>query len=84
MISMAAFGSLNRELLPALTEHEEQMDDMKKTLSDQHFTRLAEGLCSLEVSPYYFSTVTGLERVADHIVNVGFSIQSPVGNMEDE
>ena len=84
VISMAAFGSLNRELLPALTEHEEQMDDMKKTLSDQHFTRLAEGLCSLEVSPYYFSTVTGLERVADHIVNVGFSIQSPVGNMEDE
>lgn len=84
VISVAAFGSLNKDLLPALTEHEDQMDDMKKSLSDQHFTRLAEGLCSLEVSPYYFSTVAGLERVADHIVNVGFSIQSPVGNMEDE
>ena len=84
MISVAAFGSLNKDLLPALTEHEDQMDDMKKSLSDQHFTRLAEGLCSLEVSPYYFSTVAGLERVADHIVNVGFSIQNPVGNTEND
>jgi len=84
LISAAAFGSMNKDLLPALTEHEEQMDDMKKNLSAQHFTRLSEGLCSLEVSPYYISTVAGLERVGDHIVNVGFSIQSPVGNQETE
>jgi phosphate:Na+ symporter len=83
-LSAAAFGSLNKELLPALAEYEDQMDDMKKELSTQHFTRLAEGLCSLEVSPYYFSAIAGLERVADHIVNVGFSIQSPVGNQKEE
>lgn len=83
-ISAAAFGSLNRDLLPALDQLEEQMDELKKSLSAQHFTRLAEGKCSLEVSPYYFSTVAGLERVADHIVNVGFSIQSPVGNTEND
>lgn len=83
-ISAAAFGSLNKDLLPALDQLEEQMDELKKSLSAQHFTRLAEGKCSLEVSPYYFSTVAGLERVADHIVNVGFSIQSPVGNTEND
>ena len=60
------------------------MDELKKSLSAQHFTRLAEGKCSLEVRPYYFSTVAGRERVADHIVNVGFSIQSPVGNTEND
>ena len=83
-ISAAAFGSLNKDLLPALDQLEEQMDELKKSLSAQHFTRLAEGKCSLEVSPYYFSTVAGLERVADHIVNVGFSIQNPVGNTESD
>ena len=83
-ISAAAFGSLNKDLLPGLGVLEDEMDDMKKDLSAQHFNRLAEGQCSLEVSPYYFSTVAGLERVADHIVNVGFSIQSPVGNMEND
>ena len=83
-ISAAAFGSLNKDLLPALDQLEEQMDELKKSLSAQHFTRLAEGKCSLEVSPYYFSTVAGLERVADHIVNVGFSIQNPVGNTEND
>ena len=83
-LSAAAFGSLNKDLLPALGQLEDEMDDMKKDLSAQHFNRLAEGKCSLEVSPYYFSTVAGLERVGDHIVNVGFSIQSPVGNQENE
>ena len=83
-ISTAAFVSLDKELLPELEAREEQMDDMKKSLSAQHFTRLAEGKCTLEVSPYYFSTVAGLERVADHIVNIGFSIQNPVGNTEND
>jgi len=83
-VSTAAFVSLNTDLLPSLAALEDQMDAMKKELSSQHFSRLAEGLCSLDVSPYYVSTVAGLERVGDHIVNVGFSIQSPVGNQENE
>ena len=28
----------------------------------------------------YTSAITGLERVADHIVNVGYSICNPVGD----
>ena len=53
-------------------------------VAGQHFSRLSEGNCSLEVSPYYTSTITGLERVADHIVNVGYSICNPVGDDKDD
>ena len=58
----------------------DEVDRMKKELTANHFSRLAEGNCSMEVSPYYSSAVLGLERVADHLVNVGFSIVDPVGD----
>ena len=36
------------------------------------------------MSPYYSSVVVGLERVADHLVNVGYSIVSPIGSQKEE
>ena len=82
MISIAkdAFDAENPEHLPTLAALENQTDEMKRAFSAKHFSRLSEGNCSLEVSPYYTSTITGLERVADHIVNVGYSICNPVGD----
>ena len=82
-ISKDAFDSLNKEGLPTLTALENEVDGMKKELTAGHFTRLAEGSCKMEVSPYYSSAVAGLERVADHLVNVGYSIVSPVGSQKD-
>ncbi len=79
-ISKDAFDNLNKEELPELTRLEETVDAMKKELTASHFARLAEGNCSMEVSPYYSSVVAGLERVADHLVNVGYSICNPVGD----
>lgn len=82
MLSIAqdAFDTEKPDQLPALAELEKQTDEMKRTFSAKHFSRLSEGNCSLEVSPYYISTITGLERVADHLVNVGYSICNPVGD----
>ena len=82
MIAIAkdAFDAENPDRLPRLAELENQTDEMKRVFSAKHFSRLSEGNCSLEVSPYYTSTITGLERVADHIVNVGYSICNPVGD----
>lgn len=82
-ISMDAFHNLNTEKLPTLTTLENEVDGMKKSLIANHFTRLAEGGCNTEASPYFSSTVAGLERVADHLVNVGFSIVSPIGSQKD-
>ena len=83
MIAKDAFDNLNMTDLPKLASLEDEVDRMKKELSASHFTRLAEGDCSIEVSPYYSSAVAGLERVADHLVNVGYSIVSPVGSQKD-
>ena len=81
-ISKDAFEKLNKSRLSLLTEMENSVDDMKKDLTASHYTRLAEGNCSMEVSPYYSSAILGLERVADHLVNVGYSIINPVGSQK--
>lgn len=82
-ISKDAFDNLNRSELPELEVLEDEIDGMKKRLTASHFARLADGDCSMEVSPYYSSAVAGLERVADHLVNIGFSIVNPVGSQKE-
>ena len=81
-VAKDAFEHNNFARLPELTVFEDRVDDMKKALTAQHYTRLAEGSCSVTHSPYYTSTVMGLERVADHLVNVGYSIQNPTGSQK--
>ena len=85
MLSIAkdAFDTEHPDHLPELTAVENQTDEMKRVFSAMHFSRLSEGHCSLEVSPYFTSAITGLERVADHIVNVGYSICNPTGDDND-
>ena len=83
-IARDAFENLNKDRLPQLDELENSVDAMKKSLIAKHFARLAEGNCSVDVSPYYSSTIVGLERVADHLVNVGYSIVDPTGEQINE
>ena len=82
IISKDAFDNLNKAELSMLTVLEDEIDQMKKELTASHFARLTEGNCNIEVSPYYSSTVVGLERVADHLVNIGFSIVNPIGSQK--
>ncbi len=86
MLALAkqAFENLDKECLPSLADLENKVDGLKKTLIANHFTRLAEGKCDVSLSPYFSSTVAGLERVADHLVNVGYSILNPIGAQPDE
>ncbi len=81
-IAKDAFENLNRTQLPKLTDLENEVDAMKKSTIANHFVRLADGNCRIELSPYYSSAVSGLERVADHLINVGYSIVNPTGSQK--
>jgi phosphate:Na+ symporter len=82
-IASEAFNDKKRARLKELTRLESEVDDMKRKLSANHFTRLADGVCRVEVSAYFFSAVAGLERVADHLINVGYSILNPIGSQSE-
>ncbi len=83
-ISKSAFVENKTENLTELTIIEDDVDIMKKTFITNHFTHLAEGTCNAVITPYYSSLISGLERVADHLVNVGFSIVNPTGSQNVE
>ncbi len=83
VISKDAFDTLNKAELSDLATLEDETDKMKIELTASHFARLAEGNCSMDVSPYYSSTIVGLERIADHLVNIGYSIVNPIGSQKE-
>ncbi|HBF44376.1 MAG TPA: sodium-dependent phosphate transporter [Clostridiales bacterium] len=82
-ISRDAFETGDKTRLTKLSELENEVDGLKRKLTAEHFTRLAEGQCSVECSPYYSSLISGLERIGDHLVNVGYSITNPTGSQKE-
>ena len=57
-------------LIPELYTHEQNADDLKKTMGDNHIARLHSGVCSPEVGSLYLSLASDCERIADHLTNI--------------
>ena len=66
--------------LPHLHELEDETDKLKLKLSNKHYERLSTQTCNIELSPFYSTFVSELERVADHLVNVGYAMLNPTGD----
>ena len=79
-VAVDVFNNLAIGRLNELGEKENVVDGLKKSLNHGHVQRLATGSCKTELSAYFFSTVSGLERVADHLINVGYSTINPTGS----
>ncbi len=77
MMSFDQSASVNLQELSIL---EKQTDEMKTRFSISHFERLAQENCTMELGAHFTSVISGLERVGDHLVNIGYSIQNPTGN----
>ena len=79
-LAIEGFDDVKKNHLKELDKYEQQLDDMKDDLSSSHFDRLADGKCSIEMGGMFYSIISGLERVGDHLVNVGYSIFNPTGS----
>ena len=66
--------------LKRLSTLEQKTDELKKQFSMAHFERLSQTGCSMELGGYFISIISNLERVGDHLVNIGYSIQNLTGN----
>lgn len=81
-LSLKIFEDKDYSLLPALHELENKTDKLKTELSNAHYVRITKNECKVELTPFYSNALSELERVADHIVNIAYSIQNPVGDDE--
>ena len=83
-LSFVIFHDQTGTYLKKLHDLENETDNLKNELSSAHYERIQKNMCKMENSPFYTTLVSELERVADHLVNVGYSIDSPVGDDEFE
>ena len=83
-LSFIIFHDQTSTNLRKLHDLENQTDELKNKLSTAHYERIQKNTCKMENSPFYTTLVSELERVADHLVNVGYSIVNPVGDDESE
>ena len=77
------FIERSREKLEKLHNLEEETDKLKEKYEKNHFERLKNNECQNELSPFHSNLLTELERVADHLTNIGYSIISPTGDEND-
>ncbi len=54
---------------------EQQVDDLTDTMADNHIKRMGEGVCSPSVGAEFLSATSDIERIADHLMNVGKTIR---------
>ncbi len=71
--------SRDKEGLKAVAQLEDEVDTLKKVYGDHHILRLHAQKCSVEGGTYFYDIITELERIADHITNIAFSIDNPTG-----
>ena len=74
--TIKAYENEDLDALAKANEVEEEIDDITKTMEDNHITRLSEGVCTAKVGAQYLSLTSNTERIADHLVNVAKSIRS--------
>ena len=82
MFELAADIFMDRkpEGLKRLHDLEEETDRLKEVYENNHYNRIKHNECNNALSPFHSSLLTELERVADHLTNIGYSVQNPTGD----
>ena len=79
-LSLKAFKTRDPENFERISETHDKILELIGQARDAHITRLNANLYSVEVSKSLYNVLFSLQRVADHIVNIGFSIKSDTGS----
>ena len=69
------FMTKNLNKMNLADELEEEIDQMRKDLIDDHFDRLNRGECKPQNSGVFVNLVNNLERAADHMIYIAYSVK---------
>ncbi|MCR4718144.1 MAG: Na/Pi cotransporter family protein [Firmicutes bacterium] len=73
-ITVTALETDDRELAKRVEPLEQTIDNLKRTIKDNHINRLRDGICKIEFGFVLSDIITNCERVADHCSNIAVSI----------
>lgn len=72
--SVKIFVTEDHSEFEAINQLEDTIDKMKIECQEGHVARMSEGKCSIESGLIFTDLVIGYERIADHAVNIAYSI----------
>ena len=76
------FSTEKEDKLKELHDIESETDSLNHEYASNHYMRIQKGQCNNSLSPYFSTLLSELERVSDHLTNIGYSIVNPVGDDE--
>lgn len=74
--ALEVFESRDKERLPEVEALEREVDALHDKYIDNHIDRLQDKLCDPQAGVVFTNMIATLERVADHAINIAFSIRS--------
>jgi len=72
-VEMFAQGKI--EHMTHISKLEDEIDELERKYQKHHIERLTKNECTPEAGMIFSDIVSGLERVADHAINIAFAIQ---------
>ncbi len=72
--SVEMFAHGKEEHMQDIIDLEDRIDEMERELQQAHVERLKKNECTPDAGMIYSDILSGLERIADHAVNIAFSI----------
>ncbi len=82
-VAYRAFVTRDDSLLHEVSAYEEILDAEKKKLANNHIDRLVKGQCNIETGTFFYTAISSMERVGDHLENLAYSIRSITGSTKD-
>jgi len=83
-VAKTIFVYKDRKSLAYLRDQEEKVHQMKQDFYRNHYERIIKEECTQEMTPYISTLIVELERIADHLTNIGYSITNPTGEVEPQ
>lgn len=75
---MLGFEHKSMAFKDIVDEYENMVDNFEETLSKNHIIRLHDNTCSAESGGVFLSTISNMERIADHMRNIFNSMSTYV------
>ena len=79
--ALEMFGEKENDVhMEEIRRLEDEVDAMEQSLQQSHIDRLNQGLCTAEAGIFFSDTVSALERIADHSINIAFAVSESAAN----